>query len=597
MYDLKKYNVDTKYNLKVVGSYLMKYKPLVITLFFLVILIEIVAFFDNFLFKFLIDKATAFSNGSVTSPEFIKFLILIITIFFLLRGVFMGVLWFFNLKIFNRLEGNFMNDLEKDSFWHVLNLSYRYHINKKTGSIISQFTRGVGKVESMLDAMYFNFFPVIVRIILSVSVIVYFDFHTALALFIMVILFITWGVWITNKQKNPQNLANYREDILKQNLSDVFLNIETVKYFGKEKRTQGYFSNLSGRLKQARIKFWDYFSWYVGIQSMIIIGGICAVIYLSFSSFLTGKLTLGTITLIYAAIWKLLPYLYSLMHGYRHFIMANIDVTALFEMFKEENEVKDVPDAKPLKVKKGSIEYKNVYFSYPQRGGEWFGINKLNLEIKPDTKIALMGPSGGGKSTIIKLLYRLFDLDKGKILIDGQDVSLVTQESLRNSMSVVPQEPILFDNTIFFNIAYANPKASKEQVWKAIRFAQLDKLIEKLPKKEKTIVGERGIKLSGGEKQRVSIARAILADKKILILDEATSSLDSETEKEIQNDLQELMKGRTTILIAHRLSTIMKADVIVALKEGIIVETGTHKDLTKKKGGLYRRLWNLQQGL
>lgn len=597
MYDLKKYEVNTKYNLGIIWKYLMKYKALVIALFFIVILIEIIAFFDNFLFKFLIDKATDFSKGLVTQPEFIKFLLLMITIFFLLRGVCNGILWFVNIRLFNRLEGGFMNDLEKNSFWHVLNLSYRYHINKKTGSIISQFTRGVNKVESMLDAMYFNFFPVIVRIILSISVIVYFDFSTALALFIMILLFITFGIWLTNKQKNPQNITNYHEDILKQNLSDVFLNIETVKYFGKEKRTQSYFSNLSGKLKQARLTFWGYFSWYISIQSVIIIGGIAAIIYLSFSSFLEGKITLGSITLIYAAIWKLLPYLYGLMHGYRQFVMANVDVSALFEMFKEENEVKDILEAKPLKVSKGEIEYKNVYFSYPQNRGESFGINKFNLKIKHNSKVALMGPSGGGKSTVVKLLYRLFDLHKGRILIDGQDISLVSQESLRNSMSIVPQEPILFDNTIFFNIAYANPQASKDKVWKAIKFAQLDQLIKKLPLREKTIVGERGIKLSGGEKQRVSIARAILADKKILVLDEATSSLDSETEKEIQNDLEKLMKGRTTIMIAHRLSTIMKADVIIALKEGQIIETGTHKDLTKKKGGLYQRLWNLQQGL
>ena len=597
MTNLKKYEVDTKYNLKVIWKYLMKYKGVVLTLLLLVTLVEIIAFFDNFLFKFLIDKATDFSKGLVTEADFLSFLILLIVIFFLLRGVGTGILWFINLKLFNRLEGGFMNDLEKNSFWHVLTLSYRYHINKKTGSIISQFTRGVNKVESMLDAMYFHFFPVIIRIILSISVIIYFDVATALALLIMTVCFITWEFWITNKQKNRQNLANYQEDILKQNLSDVFLNIETVKYFGKEKRTQGYFSSLSKKLKNARIHFWDLFSWYVGVQSIIVIGGISAIFYLSFASFIAGDLTLGTVTLIYAAVMKLLPYLYSLMHGYRQFIMANIDVTALFAMFKEENEVKDVPDAKTLKVKKGEIEYQKVDFSYPKTRGEAFNIAGLNLKIKPNTRVALMGPSGGGKSTIIKLLYRLFDLDKGKILIDGQDISLVSQESLRNSMSIVPQEPILFDNTIFFNIAYANPKASKEQVWKAIKFAQLDRLIEKLPKKEKTIVGERGIKLSGGEKQRVGIARAILADKKILVLDEATSALDSETEKEIQNDLEKLMVGRTTIMIAHRLSTIMKADVIVALKEGKIVETGTHKDLTKKKGGLYRRLWNLQQGL
>ncbi len=597
MYNIKKYEVDTKYNLKIIWSYLKKDKKRIALLFTILIVIEILAFFDNFLLKFLIDKGADLTANIITKTEFLHFLSLIVVVFFSLRGVFNSLLWYVKIRVFNRLEGKFMNNLEKDSFWHVMNLSYRYHINKKTGSIISQFTRGVGKVESLLDAIWFNFFPVIIRIVLSVGVILYFDFRTSVALFIMVVAYIIFGFWVTGKQKVPQNDTNYQEDILKQNLSDVFLNIETVKYFGKEKRTQGYFSGLSKKLKKARIVFWDYFSWYVAIQTVILIGGISAIVYLSFSGFAEGNLTIGSITLIYASIWKLLPYLHSLMHGYRQFIRSNIDVTALFEMFKEKNEVVDVPEAKKLKVKKGEVEYKNIHFAYPQTRGEAFGIGGLNLKIKPNTKVAFMGPSGGGKSTMVKLLYRLFDLNKGKILIDGQDISLVDQESLRNSMSIVPQEPILFDNTIFFNVAYANPKASKEKVWEAIKFAQLDKLIEKLPKKEKTIVGERGIKLSGGEKQRVSIARAILADKKILVLDEATSALDSETEKEIQKDLEKLMVGRTTIMIAHRLSTIMKADVIVALREGKIVEVGSHQDLTKKKGGLYRRLWNLQQGL
>jgi len=218
------------------------------------------------------------------------------------------------------------------------------------------------------------------------------------------------------------------------------------------------------------------------------------------------------------------------------------------------------------------------------------------LEIKKNTKVALVGPSGGGKSTVVRLLYRLFDLDSGYISIDGQDISAVTQKSLRSSMSVVPQEPILFDNSIYFNIAYANPQASKNEVWQAIRFAKLDKLINSLPKKEKTIVGERGVKLSGGEKQRVSIARAILANKKILVLDEATSALDSETEREIQGYLQKLMEGRTTIIIAHRLSTVMKADKIVVIDEGKIVEQGSHRELTRKRSGLYKKLWELQQG-
>ena len=222
MNNLKKYEVNTRYNLKIIWSYLMKYKWLVVALFFVVVSIELIAFFDNFLFKFLIDKATAFSDGLVSQNEFFEFLVLMIGIFFLLRGIGNGALWFLNIRLFNHLEGRFMNQLEKDSFWHILNLSYRYHINKKTGSIISQFTRGVSKIESMLDAIYFNFFPVIIRIILSVSVIIYFDVATALALLIMVVLFVSYGIWLTNKQKTPQNEANYQEDILKQNLSDVF---------------------------------------------------------------------------------------------------------------------------------------------------------------------------------------------------------------------------------------------------------------------------------------------------------------------------------------------------------------------------------------
>ncbi len=313
---------------------------------------------------------------------------------------------------------------------------------------------------------------------------------------------------------------------------------------------------------------------------------------------LLGRLSIGSIILIYAAIWKLIPQLSTLIHGYRDFVKNNVDVAALFAYFKEKSEVINLPEAQKLIVKEGEIDFKKVYFSYTQKADkkERYALNNFNLKIEKNTKVALVGPSGGGKSTVIKLLYRLFDLDKGIITIDNQDISKVTQESLRGSLSIVPQEPILFDNTLWFNISYANPSASKEEIWKAIKFARLDKLIDRLPHKEKTIVGERGIKLSGGEKQRVSIARAILANKKILILDEATSALDSETEKEIQGYLEDLMKNRTTIVIAHRLSTIMKADIIVVIKEGKIIEIGNHQELTNKNGGLYKRLWELQRG-
>ncbi|MGH7740339.1 MAG: ATP-binding cassette domain-containing protein, partial [bacterium] len=248
------------------------------------------------------------------------------------------------------------------------------------------------------------------------------------------------------------------------------------------------------------------------------------------------------------------------------------------------------PGAKPLRVGKGAIVFKDVTFTYRKKPI----LSGFNLKVPPHSKVAMVGPSGAGKTTLIRLLYRLYDLEKGFITIDGTDIAAVQQDSLRDSMSMVPQECILFDDTIYNNISFSNPKASRREVFAAIRFAKLGDFIANLPEKENTIVGERGIKLSGGEKQRVSIARALLANKKILVLDEATSSLDSATEHEIKKDLKILTKGRTSIMIAHRLSTIMSADVIVVMDKGKVVQQGSHRELIKKTG-MYKKLWNLQK--
>ena len=269
--------------------------------------------------------------------------------------------------------------------------------------------------------------------------------------------------------------------------------------------------------------------------------------------------------------------------------MADFD--ALFEYGKVEQDVKDKAGAKTAKITEGEIEFENVGFKYGKRTI----FKNLDLKIPKGKKIAFVGHSGCGKTTFIKLLYRLYDVNAGKITVDGKDIKDFKQESLREEMSIVPQEAILFDDTIYNNIAFSKSNATKEEVMAAIKFAQLDKIIKNFPQKEKTIVGERGVKLSGGEKQRVSIARAILSDKKILVLDEATSALDSETEHEIQKDLAKLMRNRTSIIIAHRLSTIMHADTIVVMKNGKIIQMGSHRDLITE-GGEYQRLWDLQKG-
>ena len=364
------------------------------------------------------------------------------------------------------------------------------------------------------------------------------------------------------------------------------------------KMTFNQFLIFSLLLKEARLDFWRYFSWHTSIQFAILGVGLTAMLYVSFTRFMIGALSLGSVALIYAAVWKLIPPLFGLIYGYRELIRSSVDMSGLFGILKEENDVKDEEGAQPLKVTEGRIEFKNVSFAYPTEATEEREavLKDCTILIKKNMKVALVGPSGSGKSTIVKLLYRLFDLNEGEIRIDGQDISSVTQQSLRENMSIVPQEPILFDNTLFFNIAYGKPNASKAEVWRAIKFAHLDQFMERLPQKEKTFVGERGVKLSGGEKQRVSIARAILANKKILVLDEATSALDSGTEREIQKDLEKLMRGRTSIIIAHRLSTIMKADMIVVLSRGKVVEMGTHEELRDRQGGLYKKLWRLQQG-
>jgi ABC-type multidrug transport system fused ATPase/permease subunit len=351
------------------------------------------------------------------------------------------------------------------------------------------------------------------------------------------------------------------------------------------------YKKLTSTTKNNAIKNWDYWNFTSAGQGAILSIGTFLLIYFSILSFLDGKITIGTLAFIYTTYIGLIGPMFSFVHGIRNFSRAMADFQELFEYGKVQKEVTDKPLAKLADLKNGEIEFSSVNFNYGKR--KLF--SNFNLKIPAERKYAFVGHSGCGKTTLVKLLYRLYDVDKGSIKVDGINIKDYKQESLRSEMSIVPQEAILFDETIYNNILFANPKAKRRQVMKAIKFAQLDKIIKNFPKKENTIVGERGVKLSGGEKQRVSIARAILADRKILVLDEATSALDSQTEHEIQRDLEKLMQGRTSIIIAHRLSTIMRADRIIVLKKGKIVQMGTHEELIKNAGE-YQNLWNLQKG-
>jgi ABC-type multidrug transport system fused ATPase/permease subunit len=326
-------------------------------------------------------------------------------------------------------------------------------------------------------------------------------------------------------------------------------------------------------------------------QALIIGLGTLFLIFFTVQDFLANKITIGSLVFIFSTFGALTGPLFRFTWGMREFYQSMADFESLFKYGKIENEIKDPASGKKAKIQKGEIEIKNISFSYGKRKI----FENLSLSIPKNKKIALVGPSGCGKTTLVKLIYRLYDVQVGKITIDGKDVKNFEQESYRSEMSIVPQDCALFDDTVYNNIAFSNPTASRKDVFAAIKFAQLDKIIEKFPQKENTVVGERGVKLSGGERQRVSIARAVLANKKVLVLDEATSSLDSETEHEIQKDLEILMKDRTSIIIAHRLSTIMKADTIVVMDKGKIVQMGNHEHLIKQEG-LYKKLWQLQKG-
>jgi len=585
-----KRKIDLGKNLKIYLGFLKKYKLAAIAIAILVFFFESTKVIDKFLFKIIVDRGTEFSTGSLAQDAFIAVLISLALIFI---GViiFRVIVRWIRMNLSITLDSKMMMDVKKYFFNHIVHLSQNFHNTNKTGSLITRVIRGSYAIERLNDTIVWNFLPLIFQFtIVSISLI-YFDFVYVLIMMIIITLFIAYSLIFQNKQKEYHGIMNQEEDTEKAYISDVMMNIDSIKYFGKEHSIKSKFKKLSNNTRIAMARFWSFFK-LMDAGQMVIVGlGTFFIVFFAVKEFLAGNITMGSLVFIFTIYGNIIHPLYSFVNGIRNYYRSMIDFNDLFQYGEIKNEIKDSHDAKELKVREGSIEFKDVDFKYKNR---WI-FKDFNLKINKNEKVALVGHSGCGKTTLIRLLYRLYNLNNGEILIDNKNINSFKQESLRSELSIVPQECILFDDTIYNNIAFSNPKASKEEVIAAIKFAQLDKVIEESPKKEKTIVGERGVKLSGGEKQRVSIARAILANKKILVLDEATSSLDSKTEHDIQTYLRNLMKNRTSIIIAHRLSTIMHADKIVVMDKGKIIEMGNHNNLIRKKGQ-YKKLWNLQKG-
>ncbi|MAG24024.1 hypothetical protein CMI47_00445 [Candidatus Pacearchaeota archaeon] len=587
----KEYDIDFKRNLRMWYELAKPYKWHLIGLVLTVLVVATTRVADKFLFKVLIDDGAKYASGGLLANAFIKVLLILLVVYFSILVIKVVGNWI-KLHIANRFSSNIMRDLKSKYFNHIIHLDYEFHTTNKTGSLISRLNRGSWALDGLTDFFIFNGAPLVLQLAVAAISVLYFDILSAVTVIIMSVLFISYSLILINKQRKLRVIANEAEDVEKANISDVFTNIDSIKYYGKEERVKKYFAKLIEDTKEKFKINWDYFRWLDSGHGIIIGLGLFFLIYFPLIRFLDGEISLGTLAFLYAVFATLAEPLFSFVWGVREYYESMANLQTLFDYSNFKNSIKDKSDAPDLKVKKGEIEFKNVDFAYFKKTR---AVRDINLKINPNEKIALVGHSGCGKTTLIKLLYRFYDVNSGQILIDGKDIKDFKQESLRGELSIVPQEAVLFDDTIYNNVKFSDPGATRNEVIKAMKFAQLDKFVNNLPKKENTIVGERGVKLSGGEKQRVSIARAILANKKVLVLDEATSALDSQTEHEIQRDLEKLMKDRTSIIIAHRLSTIMKADKILVLDKGKIVQVGKHKDLIRKPG-IYKQLWNLQKG-
>lgn len=588
----RKRKIHYKRNLKEYFRYIAKYKFLFWIMIFSVTITEALFVADKFLYKWLIDDAENLSKGIIELSAFSEVLLLIAIIFTTLV-VFRSLGKYLSSYFLAKLDVRLIYDLKKKYFSHIVELSHKFHSEHKTGSLISRLNRGTRAIEGLTDVIVFQISPLVLQVVLVLATFLVFAKSSALILGIISVLFISYSIYvqrIQSKQQVPFNRASDKESGF---ISDVLTNIETVKYFGREKVIENKFQKIIESIKKRGFTFFNTYSYLSFGQNLIIGLGTVAILYFPLMEFMNQTIPLSTLVFIYALYGNVVGRLFQFMGGIRGFYRSMGDFEDLFEYGEIENEIKDAKNAKTLKIKNGEIEFKNISFGYTEKGKKNQIFKNFNLKIKPNEKVAFVGHSGSGKTSLVKLINRLYDVDRGEITIDGVNIKEFTQQSVRSETSIVPQECILFDDTIYNNILFANPQAKRKDVILAMKQAQLESIIKRLPNKEKTIVGERGVKLSGGEKQRVSIARAILANKKILILDEATSALDSRTENSIAKALHNLLRSRTSIIVAHRLSTIMNSDRIIVLKNGKIVEEGNHKDLIKKNGE-YASLWDLQ---
>ena len=494
--------------------------------------------------------------------------------------------------LFAKVAMNAVRRLAFRTFVHMHELSLRYHLERKTGGLTRVLERGRNAIETIVRMVILQLSPTIIELMMIVGVLMWqFDWRYVVVILITVVIYMTYTYFATEWRINIRRRMNESDTDANVKAIDSLLNYETVKYFSAEEREAERYDKSMARYEHASVMAYTSLSILNAGQAVIFTFGLGAAMVMCAFEVKAGTKTVGDFVLINAMMIQLYQPLNFMGMVYREIKQAVIDIENMFSILNRPAEIKDVPGASPLKVSSGTVHFENVAFSYePDRRI----LKGISFEVPAGKTVAVVGPSGAGKSTISRLLFRFYDLSGGRILIDNQDIAKVTQKSLRKAIGMVPQDTVLFNDTIRYNIRYGRWEATDAEVEEAASLAQIDGLIRLAPKGYDTEVGERGLKLSGGEKQRVAIARTILKAPPILVLDEATSALDSHTEKEIQDALERVSKGRTTLVIAHRLSTIVGADEIIVLDQGEIVERGTHHALLAKNG-LYEGMWNRQR--